>query len=211
MYWDEIWEATDQKRITAYVKKCDLTPDAVIRYLHKRGAVSVCDAGCGCGLFSLKLAANGFSVSGFDISAKAAGIASDLLKKKGYYGEFRAATVTETGYLDHAFDAVVSMDVLDHMPLQEAKKAVQELCRITRPGGCVIASVDGPDEEYESEPHTVNEDGDYLYTDGKWKGRVHHPYTPEELGEMTGKPYVMLEDPDDKKGQYTLVIRNWES
>ena len=27
MYWDEIWEATDQKRITAYVKKCDLTPD----------------------------------------------------------------------------------------------------------------------------------------------------------------------------------------
>ena len=39
MYWDEIWEATDQKRITAYVKKCDLTPDAVIRYLHKRGAV----------------------------------------------------------------------------------------------------------------------------------------------------------------------------
>ena len=90
-------------------------------------------------------------------------------------------------------------------------KAVQELCRITRPGGCVIASVDGPDEEYESEPHTVNKDGDYLYTEGKWKGRVHHPYTPEELGEMTGKPYVMLEDPDDRKGQYTMVIRNWES
>ena len=117
----------------------------------------------------------------------------------------------ETGYEDHAFDAVVCMDVLDHMPLQEAKKAVQELCRITRPGGCVIALVDGPDEEYETEPHTVNEDGDYLYTEGKWKGRVHHPYTPEELGEMTGKPYVMLEDPDDRKGQYTMVIRNWES
>ena len=70
MYWDEIWEAADPKRISAYVKKIDLAPDDVIRYLHKRGAVSVCDAGCGCGTFSLKLAANGFSVYGFDIAEK---------------------------------------------------------------------------------------------------------------------------------------------
>ena len=42
MYWDEIWEAADTKRISAYVKKLDLAPDDIIRYLHKRGAVSVC-------------------------------------------------------------------------------------------------------------------------------------------------------------------------
>ena len=33
----------------------------------------------------------------------------------------------------------------------------------------------------------------------------------EELGSLTGKSYVMLEDPEERKGQYTLVIRNWES
>ena len=169
MYWDEIWEAADPKRISAYVKKIDLAPDDVIRYLHKRGAVSVCDAGCGCGAFSLKLAANGFSVYGFDIAEKAVEMAADLLKKKGYHGQFKAAGVTDTGYPDHAFDAVVSLDVLDHMPLKDAHRAVPELCRITRPGGCVIISVDRPDEEYETEPHTVNGDGDYLYTEGKWR------------------------------------------
>ena len=155
--------------------------------------------------------ANGFSVYGFDIAEKVVEMAADLLKKKGYHGQFKAAGVTDTGYPDHAFDAVVSLDVLDHMPLKDAQRAVPELCRITRPGGCVIISVDRPDEEYEREPHTVNGDGDYLYTEGKWKGRVHHPYTPEELGRLTGKSYVMLEDPEERKGQYTLVIRNWES
>ena len=102
MYWDEIWEAADPKRISAYVKKIDLAPDDVIRYLHKRGAVSVCDAGCGCGTFSLKLAANGFSMYGFDIAEKAVKMAADLLKKKGYHGQFKAAGVTDTGYPDHA-------------------------------------------------------------------------------------------------------------
>ena len=208
MFWDTIWEAADLKRITEDGKKYDLTPDTVIRYLHRRGAILVCDAGCGCGAFALKLAANGFSVSGFDIAGKAAEIASDLLKKRGFHGHFREAGITDTGYPDYTFDAVVSIEVLDHMPLQEAKRAIEELSRITRPGGCVIATVDGPDEKYETEPHTVNEDGDYIYTDGKWEGMVYHPYNPEELEKMAGRPYMLLEDPEEGKGQYTLVIRN---
>lgn len=42
-------------------------------------------------------------------------------------------------------------------------------------------TLDALDREYETEPHTVNSDGDYVYTAGKWRGMVFHPYTAREL------------------------------
>ena len=80
-----------------------------------------------------------------------------------------------------AFDGVVCRDVLDHLPRAEAAAAVKELCRITKPGGIVILTLDPLDEEYRTEPHRVNADGDYVYTAGKWKGMVFHPYTAETV------------------------------
>ena len=67
------------------------------------------------------------------------------------------------------------------MQKRDAIPALRELMRITRPGGCLCLTVDALDEEYQTEPHTVNEDGDYLFTKGKWNGMVFHPYTQEEL------------------------------
>lgn len=45
---------------------------------------------------------------------------------------------------------------------------MKELCRIAKQ--VVLFNLDPLDEEYVSEPHAVNEDGDYLYTVGKWEG-----------------------------------------
>ena len=45
-------------------------------------------------------------------------------------------------------------------------------------------TLDGTDEEYENEPHIINEDGDYMFTDGKWKGMVFHPYNEHEVKEL---------------------------
>ena len=44
--------------------------------------------------------------------------------------------------------------------------AVKELLRIVRPGGWVVITLDTADG-YESEPHEINEDGDWLFTHGK--------------------------------------------
>ena len=105
-----------------------------------------------------------------------------MLESKGIYSaDFRAADVLATGYADGQFDAVVSRDVIDHMPLRDGIAAVRELCRITKDGGTVVLTLDRTDEEYEREPHTVNGDGDYLFSDGKWKGMVFHPYSEEQI------------------------------
>ena len=58
-----------------------MAPDALISALHRHGVKTVCDVGCGCGAYAMKLAANGFSVCGFDVSSRAVEIAQTLLEK----------------------------------------------------------------------------------------------------------------------------------
>lgn len=183
-FWDRSWETISPQRILEYVDAHDLEPDELIRHLHLRNAKTVCDAGCGCGIYSLKLAANGFLVSGFDVSARAVEIASDLVRQAGHQAELRQGSVLSIPYPDEIFDGVVCRDVLDHMGRSDGAAAIRELLRITAPGGLVVISVDHTDEEYETQPHFVNDDGDYVFTRGKWEGMVFHPYTHEELGRL---------------------------
>ena len=192
-FWDRTWKSFDWKRAFSYLDHFDVASDPIVRFLLARGVRSVCDAGCGCGVYSLNLAMHGFSVSGFDISEDAVSLTVNLLSDRGYpvHG-FHTASILSTGYPDEAFDAVVARDVLDHLPIRIGKASVSELFRITRPDGCVLLTLDRTDAEYESEPHVGNADDDYIYTDGKWKGMVFHPYSLEEIGKLTSGYRVRL-------------------
>lgn len=181
-FWEQSWSTVDLERVNSYIGSSALSSDPIIPYLKNQQVKTVCDAGCGCGAYALRLAANHFQVSGFDISSAAAEMAKKLLESKRIYSaDFRAADILATGYADGQFDAVVSRDVIDHMPLRDGIAAVRELCRITKDGGTVVLTLDRSDEEYEAEPHTINGDGDYLFSDGKWKGMVFHPYSEEQI------------------------------
>lgn len=181
-FWEAAWKTADPERIRKAAERFDPREEPLLDCLRERGAVRVCDAGCGCGLWSLRLASLGYRVSGFDLSSEAVAMTKRLLEEKGFPAEdFHTADVCSTAFADEAFDAVLARDVLDHLPLRKGIAAVEELLRILRPGGCLLLSLDETDAEYESEPHKTNRDGDYCYTDGKWKGMVFHPYGPEEI------------------------------
>ena len=46
---------------------------------------------------------------------------------------------------------------------------------------------------YESEPHEINEDGDWLFSQGKWAGMVLHPYSFDEFSNLnTGIDCTLL-------------------
>lgn len=185
-FWERSWKSLDRERLARYVERFDTAEDSLTRFLRERGARSVCDAGCGCGVYALKLARHGFSVAGFDLSADAAALAKALLAAQGFPArDFRSADILSTGYADGTFDAVVARDVLDHLPMKDAAAALAELLRIVRPGGCVLCTLDETDGDYEAEPHVVTADGDYRYTAGKWAGMVFHPYAPAELETLT--------------------------
>lgn len=184
LFWNELWRGADKQRIEKYIRDFDFKPDAIIGEMSLSKAKKVCDAGCGCGVYALKLAMNGFNVSGFDISGDAIDIARKLAADAKVAAEFTTASVTATEYEDGYFDAVVCRDVIDHMKKAEGKAAVKELLRITKQGGIVYITLDGTDEEYENEPHIISEDGDYMFIDGKWKGMVFHPYNEHEVKEL---------------------------
>lgn len=203
-FWDSSWESVDPNRIAEYIGAFDMGEDDLIATMLECGIKSVCDAGCGCGIYAAKLAANGFSVSGFDVSTHAVEIAQSLIQKAGYSADLKTASVLDTGYADNQFDCVISRDVLDHMSKSDAIVALKELCRITKPGGIVLFTLDSLDEEYETETHIVNADGDYVFTDGKWNGMVFHPYSQEEICEII--PADLTHQVTGNQGELTFCL-----
>lgn len=94
--------------------------------------------------------------------------------------------------------------MLDHISKADAIVALKELCRITKPGGIILFTLDCLDEEYETQPHTVNADGDYVFTGGKWNGMVFHPYSQEEVNEIV--PLGVKCEVMDNPGELTVLL-----
>lgn len=187
-FWNQSWNHVDMNRVSEYIermKSAEPVSDPIIDCLRAQQAKVVCDAGCGCGAYSLKLALNGFKIFGFDISPAAVRLSKELLSSRNIeYGDFRTCDILATGFDDNQFDAVISRDVIDHMSLIDGIAAVRELYRIVKKGGSIILTLDRADAEYETEPHIVNSDGDYIFTDGKWDGMVFHPYSENEIARL---------------------------
>ena len=189
IFWEESWNAFDSGRVMPYADHLAQAPDPVIGILAARKPVS-------------RL---GYAVSGFDVSEKAVQITREVLSSAGFpSGEFHPADITSSGFTDGRFDAVVSRDVVDHLPLHAGPAAVSELLRIIRPGGCVILTLDSSDDEYESAPHTVTADGDYVFTAGKWNGMVFHPYSPDEIRSLA--PGIPMKTFTSADGGITVVF-----
>lgn len=109
------------------------------RHVAERGA-SILDAGCGTGLIGIMFQALGYTnLAGLDLSAgmldraRARAIYQDLVQ--GVLGERLALD-------DHRFDVVVCAGVLTlgHAP----SASLDELARVTRPGGLLIFTLSGP-------------------------------------------------------------------
>ncbi len=205
-FWDESWSRVDVGRLNQYIDTFDLRTDGIIEELLNRNVSTVCDAGCGCGIYSYKLIAHGFTVSGFDVSSYAVHVAKKLLERVSATADLKTASILNTGYSCNQFDAVVSRDVIDHMNMKDGISAVNELYRITKPGGAIFITLDHLDSEYETEPHGVNDDGDYVFSDGKWKGMVFHPYSRQEIHNLIPKEAIFA-IAEDENGFIVKIVK----
>ncbi|WP_440958739.1 class I SAM-dependent DNA methyltransferase [Oceanicaulis sp. LC35] len=105
-----------------------LLPDTSIRIL---------DAGCGTGLAGVELNKRGYqNVDGMDLSPDMLAMA----RRKEVYDDLREADMTETlDYPDNAYDAIICVGAFTHAHV--GPKGFDELVRITRPGGAIVATV----------------------------------------------------------------------
>ena len=98
---------------------------------------AVLDLGCGCGVpLARDLAADGYAVTGVDLSAVQVERARELVPA----ARFLHADATQVEFPAGSFDAVVSLYALIHMPLDEQPLLLGRIGSWLRPGGWLLAT-----------------------------------------------------------------------
>ncbi|MEN6420249.1 MAG: class I SAM-dependent methyltransferase [Clostridiaceae bacterium] len=181
-YWEGVWQAEDAAHCAEYLRGHMRAHPAFLDVFRQYGVVTVCDAACGFGAYGAMLAANGFSVSLFDIASSSVELAKTLFQREGLSAkDWRVCDICQISYPNEAFDAVVAHAVIDHLSVKRAHAALLELVRITKPGGLVYLSFDPLEEDDLVLPHEVLSDGSFLYTEGERNGLLFHYYTENEI------------------------------
>lgn len=206
--WENLWAGEDGGALLPRLERFYRMKSRALDIFKDLGAVRVCDAACGYGAYSVALASNGFEVYSFDISPTAARLTRMGLEHYGLDGSrVKSADILSTGYPDAFFDGVVANSVLDHMRAADARDALCELRRITRPDGAIMASFDRAEEDDLSLPHERLCDGGIRYTSGRRRGMILRPYDETEalrLFEGLERVYAGL----NPQGEQVFIFKN---
>lgn len=206
-YWEACWQAEDATQLQIFLEGWKNYHGREIELLREYQVKSVCDAACGFGAYTIAFAANGFEVSGFDISPASVEITRQGLVQCGFEAvDIKMASLLDTGYEDVAFDAVNAHAVLDHLTVSDAKRAIDELFRIVRKGGLVMISFDGTEEDDFAEEHVEIEPGTMQYVSGSRKGMLFHPYEWEEIDRLL-ELYEIVEKWSNRRGEKIVVLK----
>lgn len=95
----------------------------------------VLDVACGAGLVALPLAEAGYRVEGVDLAANALDVARQRVPP-GADATFRVADATALDAPDATYDAVLLLDMLEHV--EDPARVIAEAGRVVRPGGVVV-------------------------------------------------------------------------
>lgn len=152
-------------------------------YDIKRRINKVLDAGCGIGRHVVFFAEQGFNVYGVDISEEAIEIANAWLAKKKLTANLNTGDIQKMPFRNDLFDVVVSHGVLDHIPFDNAKKAISEIKRALAPEGYLFISLrSAEDSEFgrgEKAGHNT-----FTLTEGYEKGIIQHYFDLEEIKDL---------------------------
>ena len=111
------------------------------RVVQGRGIRDALEAGCGTGHFSLQLARRyGWRMYSLDLGWEGL----EYGRRMGA-PRLTQADICALPYAPAAFDAVVSMDVIVHLPRGEEGKPLAEFARVLRPGGLLALRVSALD------------------------------------------------------------------
>lgn len=98
--------------------------------------LNVLDLGCAGGFMAEALAARGAKVVGIDPAAAAIAAARSHAKAAGHDIVYDVGVGEALPYADEAFDAVVCVDVLEHVA--DLQRVLSEVARTLRPGGLFL-------------------------------------------------------------------------
>ena len=106
--------------------------------LGRLNGLRILDVGCGAGLASEWLARRGAVVTGLDAAGAALDAARAHAAEAGVAVDYREGTPETLG--ETGFDAVIALEVIEHVPPAERPAFLAGLARAVKPGGWVILS-----------------------------------------------------------------------
>jgi SAM-dependent methyltransferase len=145
--WDRIW--SDKDRLTSgaggsFVSR-DIIYRTVLGILRKEiptlEGKRILEPGSGSGLVSLELGRLGADVYLLDISSEALVLAAKAFARAGTPHESVQASILDIPFGDDEFDITWNGGVVEHFSLDQQVRILNEMIRVTRPGGRVIVIV----------------------------------------------------------------------
>jgi len=109
-------------------------------WLDPKQGEKILDIACGNGVLSLKIAERGCKVYGIDISDNAVKEGVRLAERESIPCKFEVGSAEDLPYPDRYFDKIVCSSSLEHF--KDDIKALGEMNRVLKAGGCVVMTVD---------------------------------------------------------------------
>lgn len=139
-YWTEgdanVTVYRDPAVAAAFIRKFERYR-SVLPALPARGG-TLLEVGCGAGLFLTWAAAEGWTVSGIDISPQAIALSQEACPKANLF----CGAIEEVSYPPQSVDCAVLWDVIEHV--QSPDTLLKAIARVLAPGGLVL--LETPDE-----------------------------------------------------------------
>jgi SAM-dependent methyltransferase len=189
MDWDQVYSKNfmtmwypneDIIRFCARLIQKQLTHD---KYDVKRPVERVLDLGCGNGRHAIYFARQGFKAAGIDVSEQAIEWARAWAKRENLDIDFRTGNIENLPFEDKTFDVVVSHGVLDHVHMETARKAAEEVHRILRPKGLFYCDLRST-EDFEYGVGELAGQNTFIVSEGYERGLVQHFFSRAETDEL---------------------------
>lgn len=123
---------------------------AVLGCLPSWAGRKVLDLGCGVGRMTVPLVAAGAEVTAFDNSQKMLDLCAQNLEAAGAGGraELVKGSARELPFEDGGLEVVCCLGVLEHLPADVRRLALEEMIRVTAPQGLILLVVNNSDSTF---------------------------------------------------------------
>ena len=132
--WSEKYDQWFQTPLGRLIKNYE--SELVLQMLRPDKGEVILDAGCGTGIFTTEILKTGARVMGLELSLKMLGGALTRCGDQAFQpviGDMRSLP-----FFDSSFHKVVSITAIEF--IQDARAAIEELFRVTKPGGIIVVA-----------------------------------------------------------------------
>lgn len=113
-------------------------------FFKKNGVKKILDLGCGVGRNLIYLSKKGYILAGLDLSGEGIEQLKVILKKEKLQADLTVGDAyKKLPYENNSFDAIVSVQVLQHSSEEKILAAIEEIKRILKPGGIIFVTLCG--------------------------------------------------------------------